>query len=174
MKRTLCALLVVAGVMGVAASAVAGPPIYGEGAIVFPGSLVWAPGGRLVYLDGAIKGTNFEPGICATFDPSDPTSICPIFTKTEPALNSGGFLRAHDGQTAFTICDPCTLEDEDRQPRTGSFILRISYPNPKNLLFTKFTIQNASGGLAGLQGQGTLDFSTVPPSYSLRYHFEPR
>jgi hypothetical protein len=33
--------------------------------------------------------------------------------------------------------------------------------------FTKFTIQRADGGLFGLQGQGTLDFSAG--AYTLKY-----
>jgi hypothetical protein len=150
-------------------SVLAAPLTTGSGGIDFGPSLVPATRngepGRNVFLTGAITGLNFEPGICNPFPAgSGPvTGKCLNFTKSEPVL-PGEFMRAHPGQTAFTYCDPCTIAG-----KTGSFSLKISYPNPKNLTVTHFTIQDAVGGLEGLHGQGSLDFTTA--TYTLEYHF---
>jgi hypothetical protein len=142
-------------------------PTEGVGGLDFLASLVPGNGGpnnepgRLVYLTGAITGLNFEPGICV---PDATLGKCLTFTKTTP-VQPGQFLRARPGQTAVTYCNPCTVDG-----KTGSFELKISYPNPNNLTFTKFTIQNAAGGLKGLQGQGTLDF--VQGTYTDNYHIQ--
>jgi len=147
----------------------AASPTKGSGGIDFGPSLVPATkdgeAGRNVFLTGAITGLNFEPGICNPFPAgSGPvTGKCPIFTKSEP-VRPGEFLRSHLGQIAFTYCDPCTIDG-----KTGSFTLRITYPNPKNLTVTHFTIQDAAGGLEGLQGMGSLDFTTA--TYTLEYRF---
>lgn len=157
----LCVLAVV-----VSAGDASAQRLYGTGGLDFGPSLVPSTGpsgesGRDVFLVGTITGLNFEPGLCVP-DPSF-FGKCVNFTKSN-TLQPGDFKRAHPGQTAFTLCSPCTIDG-----RTGSFVLKISYPNPKDLTFTKFTIQQASGGLAGLQGQGTLDFTTA--TYELNYHF---
>lgn len=154
------ALLIGTGVVAAA------PPKTDTGNFDFGTSLVPATGpngesGRNVFLQGAITGRNFEPGICLP-DP-DFFGKCATFTKSTPD-QPGEFQRAHPGQTAFTSCIQCTVDG-----RTGNFTLKISYPNPKNLTFTKFTIQDASGGLAGLRGQGTLDFTKG--TYTLKYQF---
>lgn len=176
MKKTLGVLCVVAVVLGVAGQAVAGPPKQGGGCFDFPSSLVPTPGeqGRSVFLQGTIVGENFEPGICIPF-PGEfeyPTNLfggkCAIFTKN--AQNPGDFQRLHQGQTAFTYCRDCVVDG-----RQGDFTLKISYPNPKSFTdptaspFTKFTIQNATGELAGLKGQGTLDFTNG--CYTMNYQF---
>ncbi len=172
-------LALAVGTGGVAAA----PPTTGSGSLDFGPSLVPAERdgveGRIVYLTGAIRGENFEPGDCNPFRSGDlPPELqflvgkCVNFTKSEP-VRPGEFKRARRGQTAFTVCDPCTLTDpETGEERTGSFTLKISYPNPNNLTFTKFTIQDAAGGLEGLRGQGTLDFTTG--TYTIRYHFTGR
>jgi hypothetical protein len=146
----------------------AAPPIPGSGAFDFPSSLVPSTrngeAGRDVFLTGTITGRNFEPGDCNPF-PAGSSPVagkCLNFTKSAP--QPGEFQRAHPGQTAFTICDPCTI---DR--KTGSFTLKISYPNPKNLTVTHFTIQDAADGLVGLHGEGSLDFTTG--TYTIQYHF---
>jgi hypothetical protein len=161
--------VVLAVVLGTG-TALAAPPTTGGGGIDFGPSLVPATGpngepGRNVFLTGTITGLNFEPGICNPFPAgSGPvTGKCLNFTKSQP-VQPGEFLRAHSGQTAFTYCNPCTIDG-----KTGSFTLKISYPNPKNLTVTHFTIQHAAGGLKGLHGQGSLDFTTA--TYTLKYHF---
>jgi hypothetical protein len=168
MKKTLSALCVGAVVMLAAGNVWAGPPTQGVGGFDFGASLVpWTTPagetGRAVYLWGAIEGFNFEPGICVP----DPNFFgkCAVFAKREP-VGPGEFLRAHPGQTAFTVCSPCTIDG-----RTGSFTLKISYPDPKNITFTRFTIQDAAGDLAGLKGQGTLDFTNG--HYEIQYQFAP-
>ena len=96
---------------------------------------------------------------------------CLFFTKTASDA-PGTFQRLHPGQTAFTYCRNCEIDG-----RTGNFTLKISYPRPKSfqgdpaetLPFTKFTIQDATGKLAGLRGQGTLDFLTG--CYTMNYQF---
>ena len=174
MKKILCVLFVCALAVTSARTALAGPPVSGGGGFDFGLSFVPDVGpngepGRLIVLNGTITGDNFEPGIC------NPAGFlggkCIFFTNTVP-VNEGYFKRAHPGQTAFTRCEPCTIGG-----RTGGFTLKISYPNPNDINqvpptgFTKFTIQDADGGLAGLRGQGTLDFSTG--TYTLKYHFQP-
>jgi hypothetical protein len=153
-------------------------PVEGSGGINLGPSLVPGTGGpnnepgRLVYLTdtlNGISGLNFEPGTCvpAAGLPDDLAFLngkCFRFTNTTP-VQPGQFLRARPGQTAVTYCNPCTIGG-----KTGSFELKISYPNPNNLTFTKFTIQNAAGALKGLQGQGTLDFTNS--TYTINYHFQ--
>jgi hypothetical protein len=185
MKKTLSGLVVVAGMLMGAGNALAGPPMAGGGCFFYPTSLVPAVGpngeeGRSVFFppgSGTIVGENFEPGQCEPYPgalsfPDNPFGgKCLFFTKSTPRPDSGEFQRAHPGQTAFTYCRECTIDG-----RTGNFTLKISYPNPKSFSdpnaspFTKFTIQDADGGLAGLKGQGTLDFTNG--CYTMRYHFE--
>jgi hypothetical protein len=77
-----------------------------------------------------------------------------FFTDTEPVA-PGFFKRAHPGQTAFTRCEPCTIDGW-----TGGFTLKISYPNPNDINqvpptgFTKFTIHEAVGGSPGCRARG--------------------
>jgi hypothetical protein len=166
--RVLLAVLlsVVVGTAGVAADA----PVVETGSVSLgPGSFEPSSSptlgpGRRILLTGVIEGVNFEPGICNPAQTGPFAGKCLIFTNSEPVL-PGQFKRAHPGQTAFTVCDPCTVDG-----RTGSFILKISYPNPNNIQITHFTIQGATGDLEGLQGEGTVDFSTG--AYTLRYHFQ--
>ena len=128
--------------------------------------------GRLVQLSGDIEGINFEPGTCNPgIDMSNPFFLtrCVNFGS-----GPGQFERARPGQTAFTTCQ-CTVAgigDED-----SSFTLRISYPKgtpPQYPFgFTKFTFQDGTGALAGLRGQGTLDFA-ASPQVTFNYHFAGR
>lgn len=174
MKRIACSLFVCVVVLVGARPSLADAPYSGGGGFDFGASFVPAIGpngepGRLIVLTGTIQGDNFEPGICT------PAAFlggkCIFFTNSLPVAE-GYFKRAHPGQTAFTFCDPCTIDG-----RTGSFVLKISYPDPTNINsvpptgFTKFTIQNADGGLIGLRGQGTLDLSAG--TYTLQYQFQP-
>jgi hypothetical protein len=168
-----------------AEGALAGPPMEGGGCFDFGESLVPSVGpngeeGRSVFFtdpDGTIKGENFEPGTCNPL-PDGPTPDFPIwfggkclfFTKTASDA-PGTFQRLHPGQTAFTYCRKCEIDG-----REGNFTLKISYPNPKSFggapeatPFTKFTIQDGTEQLAGLRGQGTLDFLTG--CYTMKYHF---
>jgi hypothetical protein len=159
----LAALMLLVVSVGMASAAT---PKTGSGDFDFTTSLVPATRdgqeGRIVYLRGVISGTNFEPGICNPFPAAVPVvgNKCLNFTKTQP-VQPGEFLRAHNGQTAFTVCD-CTIEG-----KTGTFTLKITYPNPNNITITHFTIQNAQGDLKGLQGHGTLNFTNG--TYTLNY-----
>ena len=166
MKRVIGLLCATALAVSVSGTSLDAQRLYGTGSLNFGPSLVPSTGpsgesGRDVFLQGAIEGLNFEPGLCEP----DPNFFgkCATFTRSNN-LQPGDFKRAHPGQTAFTLCSPCRIDE-----RTGSFVLKISYPNPKDLTFTKFTIQQASGGLEGLRGQGTLDFTSG--NYELHYHF---
>jgi hypothetical protein len=150
--------------LSLVSSAAAAPPMTGSGGVDagVPGTFVLATengqAGRLVALTGVITGTNFEPGICD----AGPADNQPCFTFTNTTPLPGQFERAHSGDTGFTYCSPCTVDG-----KTGSFTLKITYL-PGGLT-TNFTIQNAAGGLTGLQGQGTLDLTTF--QYTLNYHF---
>lgn len=125
--------------------------------------------GRLVRLSGDIAGINFEPGECMPgVDTSNPGFLtsCVNF-----GTGPGQFVRARNGQTAFTTCQ-CTVDgvgDDD-----SSFVLKISYPRatpPQYPFgFTKFTFMDGTGALEGLRGQGTLDFA-ASPQVTFTYHF---
>jgi len=128
--------------------------------------------GRLVQLSGDIEGINFEPGTCNPgIDMSNPSFLtrCVNFGS-----GPGQFERARPGQTAFTTCQ-CTVAGIGGDD--SSFILRISYPKgtpPQYPFgFTKFTFQDGTGALAGLRGQGTLDFA-ANPQVTFNYHFAGR
>jgi hypothetical protein len=139
------------------------PGVFGFAAGVLDGE-----SGRNVQLIGDIVGVNFEPGTCnAGVDMSlgFPTS-CVVFGD-----GPGQFTRARKGGTAFTTC-ACTVAGIGN---IGDlFMLRISYPpaTPPQYPFgfTKFTFQDGTGALAGLRGQGTLDFA-ANPAVSFSYHF---
>lgn len=128
--------------------------------------------GRLVQLTGDIEGINFEPGVCLPgVDTSNPFFLtsCVNF-----GTGPGQFMRLRPGQTAFTTC-ACTVGgvgDED-----STFVLKISYPRatpPQYPFgFTKFTFQQGTGALAGLRGQGTLDFAAAE-QVTFDYHFAGR
>jgi hypothetical protein len=83
----------------------------------------------------------------------------------------GRFQRAHPGGTGFTTCH-CTVAGVGDPG--DSFILKISYPpaTPPQYPFgfTKFAFQDGTGELAGLRGEGTLDFA-ANPAVSFSYHF---
>lgn len=128
--------------------------------------------GRLVQLAGDIAGINFEPGVCIPgVDTSNPFFLtsCVNF-----GTGPGQFMRLRPGQTAFTTC-ACTIDGFGDDEST--FVLKISYPKgtPPQFPFgfTKFTIQDGTGALAGLRGQGTLDFAAAEP-VTFRYHFAGR
>ena len=132
-----------------------------------------ARGGRIVQLVGDIEGTNFEPGVCN--EGIDVTSLpfpsyCVAFGD-----GPGQFTRLRPGGTAFTTCE-CTVDGVGEAG--DSFILKISYPpaTPPQYPagFTKFTIQGGTGALAGLRGQGTLDFSVFAEQITFKYHFAGR
>lgn len=128
--------------------------------------------GRLVRLSGDIEGINFEPGECMpgvdTSNPAFPTSCVNFGT------GPGQFVRARPGQTAFTTCE-CTVAGIGGED--SSFVLKISYPKatpPQYPFgFTKFTFMHGTGELAGLRGQGTLDFA-ANPQVTFTYHFAGR
>jgi hypothetical protein len=128
--------------------------------------------GREVELVGDIKGINFEQGICV---PGVDTSLgfptsCVVFGD-----GPGQFMRARPGSTAFTLCE-CTVGGVGAPGDT--VLLKISYPDafppqyPAG--FTKFTFQHGTGALAGLRGQGTLDFSVLSDQVTFKYHFAGR
>lgn len=140
---------------------------------VSPGVFGFAAGtqngvtGRFVTLIGTILGINFEPGTClpgVDMTLGFPTS-CLLFGD-----GPGQFQRAHAGGTAFTTCH-CSVGGVGSGDQVT---LKISYPPatpPKYPAgFTKFTFQGGTGALAGLRGQGTLDFASNP-AVSFTYHF---
>jgi hypothetical protein len=141
-------------------------PGFEDGAVTFAYGQLNGVWGRFVTLTNAISGTNFEPGTC--HPGVDPASIgvpsrCVVFGS-----GPGQFTRSRPGNTAFTTCIDCTIGG-----RTGNVTLKISYPpaTPPQFPagFTKFTFQDGTGGLRGLRGQGTLDFSDLTASFD--YHF---
>jgi hypothetical protein len=160
------------------AMSIAARPQTGTAGTVFvevmPGVFGFAAGtlngeaGRNVQLAGDIVGINFEPGTC---NPGVDTSLgfstsCVVFGD-----GPGQFTRARKGGTAFTTC-ACTLAGIGNPG--DQFSLRISYspatPPQYPFGFTKFTFQDGTGALAGLRGQGTLDFA-ADPAVSFSYHF---
>ena len=160
------------------ASQTAARPQTGTAGTVFvevqPGVFGFAAGvdngvtGRQVQLTGDIVGINFEPGTCVPgvdMTLGFPTS-CVVFGD-----GPGQFRREHPGGTGFTTCH-CTLAGVGDPG--DSFILKISYPTatpPQYPFgFTKFTFQNGTGDLAGLRGEGTLDFAANPAA-SFSYQF---
>lgn len=166
----------VAGATG--PSQTAARPQTGTAGTVFvevqPGVFGFAAGvddgvtGREVQLTGDIVGINFEPGTCVPgvdMTLGFPTS-CVVFGD-----GPGQFQRAHPGGTGFTTCH-CTVAGVGDPG--DSFILKISYPpaTPPQYPFgfTKFAFQDGTGELAGLRGEGTLDFA-ANPAVSFSYHF---
>lgn len=131
--------------------------------VVFNG--VWT---RRVDLNGGIIGPNYEPGTC---NPGVDMSLgfptfCVVFGD-----GPGQFTRARKGGTAFTTC-VCSLAGIGNPG--DQFTLKISYPpaTPPQYPFgfTKFTFQDGTGALAGLRGQGTLNFA-ANPAVTFSYHF---
>jgi hypothetical protein len=139
------------------------PGVFGFAAAVEDGVT-----GRNVQLTGDIVGINFEPGTCvAGVDMSlGFQTSCVVFGE-----GPGQFVRAHPGGTGFTTCH-CTVGGVGDPG--DQVTLRISYPpaTPPQYPFgfTKFTFQDGTGELAGLRGQGTLDFASNP-AVSFNYHF---
>lgn len=140
----------------------------GGGVFGFAAAVVNGESGRSVQLTGDIVGTNFEPGTC---HPGVDNSLgfptfCVVFGD-----GPGQFTRARQGGTAFTTCE-CSVAGVGNPG--DRFTLKISYPPaapPQYPFgFTKFTFQGGTGALAGLRGQGTLDFAATP-AVTFSYHF---
>lgn len=168
-----------------AATDAQGGSLTGNGSLVlnfgiagYPGAAGFESGelngqtGRVVELAGDIKGINFEAGVChdgtLTF-PNGFVTHCLVFGEGD-----GQFTRLAPGGTAFTTCT-CGVKKADGTYAYGTVILKISYPPAVNGQypggFTKFTFQGGTGDLAGLSGQGTLNFANTGSEISFTYRF---
>lgn len=142
------------------------------GAGGFESAVVGGQTGRVVELAGDIKGINFEAGVChdgtLTF-PNGFVTHCLVFGEGD-----GQFTRLAPGGVAFTTCT-CGVKKADGTYAYGTVTLKISYPPAVNGQypggFTKFTFQDGTGDLAGLSGQGTLNFDDVGSEISFTYRF---